>query len=77
VLPYVEPDVLLLALELLVSFEVGLVEAVVFRLPLVFSFVVLVLELGLVLLVLPKVESVLEDEDGVALLDPEVLPVEE
>ena len=57
----VEPYVLLvpgLLVELALLFEVGLVEAVVFRLPLVFSFVVLGLEL-----VLPYVEPV-ELEDG-------------
>jgi hypothetical protein len=53
--------------------EDGLVDAVVFKLPLVFSFVVLVLELGLEL-VLPYVELV---EDGVLLADPLVEPVAE
>lgn len=66
-MPYVEPVALevevLASVELVVSveleLELGLVAAVVFKLPLVFSFVVLGLDLELVL---PSVES--EDVDG-------------
>jgi hypothetical protein len=43
------PDVELVLLVLLLSGDVGYVAAVLLRLPLVFSFVVLVLELGVVL----------------------------
>jgi hypothetical protein len=77
-MPYEEPVALEVELvapvELVVSVELklepGLVAAVVFRLPLVFSFVVLGLELELVV---PKVESVLDDVvESVVLLDGEL-----
>jgi hypothetical protein len=55
---------------LLLSGEVGSVAAVLFRAPLVFSFVVLELELGLVLEVVPYVEPVAELLDGYVELVP-------
>jgi hypothetical protein len=61
------PDVelLVLALWLLLSGDVGSVAAVLLRLPLVFSFVVLELELGLVLEALPYVDP----EEGLLVPD--------